>query len=305
MVRIELLYREILYHFVRQGFSLTGVHYFLLAAIFTAYTEAESVASHCSVLFFDEIDALGHSRGPTGGNTSQDGGDGCSRRVLAELLIQLTQLADRANREESCDELDCSSDADDSPNTAGRKHSPRVIVVAATNRPEDCDAALLRRFPVRVHVGLPSQRDRRKIFSKFLGEFGHNITASQLEELAAATDGWSGSDLESLTREAAMAPIRECLRHAATMKRRARKREQKGGDESSQQEQRKSVDADEEAREVLLSSFNKLRPVTLRDFEAAMEFWLGNQQTTFIGEIPQEVSHVHYDSSSSSEEEDN
>ena len=276
----------------------------------------------CTVLFFDEIDALGHARGPTetGGQSSET--DGCSRRVLAELLIQLTLLSAPPNDKEN-DAYAYNS----SPHHAFGEHNEkysgeetqsdecsllravskvRVIVVAATNRPEDCDPALLRRFSIRANVDLPTKRDRRKIISKFLCEFDHTITKAQLHDLAGATEGWSGCDLEALTREAAMAPIRECLRSAAMLKRRARKTEQQGGDESGQGIKQKAVDADEEARDALMRDFRQLRPVTLEDFEDAVEFWLGNQHqatSTLAGSIQQKRKHVHYDSDSSSEDE--
>ena len=89
------------------------------------------------------------------------------------------------------------------PNKDKRAPKPRIIVIAATNRPEDCDPALLRRFSVRVLVDTPSRRDRKRIVSRLLSNIDHSLTARQMDEIAVATDGWSGSDLESLTREAA------------------------------------------------------------------------------------------------------
>ena len=176
---------------------------------------AHDMDSKCAVLFFDEIDALGQSRGGGGGGTSSsrlsgagrlathaDGGgggaEGSSRKVLAELLIQMTRLntknglmvhetteeaddpqpadlsVDQAyeedvdegqdqeiigvnTRDQLEDEENCSmatsennsevasmNEAEDnqSPTRCTRETtSVRVIVVAATNRPEDCDPA--------------------------------------------------------------------------------------------------------------------------------------------------------------------
>jgi SpoVK/Ycf46/Vps4 family AAA+-type ATPase len=290
--------------------------------LFIAYNDAKRMESQCTVLFFDEIDALGHSRGPSdsgGGQSSEN--DGCSRRVLAELLIQLTKLSSTANDKENDRYASNSSlsgcvlgehnekymaESDDS---SLHRENVRVIVVAATNRPEDCDPALLRRFSIRANVDLPAKRDRRKIISKFLCEFDHTITKAQLNDLAGATDGWSGCDLESLTREAAMAPIRECLRSAAMLKRRARKLEQQqqGGDESAQGVKQKPLDADEQARAALMKDFRQLRPVTLADFEDAVEFWLGHQHqgtsSPLSGSMQPKRKQVHYDSESSSEDE--
>jgi SpoVK/Ycf46/Vps4 family AAA+-type ATPase len=266
--------------------------------------------NRCTVLFFDEIDALGQSRGvgtsnnngngttgggkagPSIGKSNQSGGSGSggsgdnsSRRILAELLIQLTKIntvhgtydsssLSIDSSEENCDEeekdkyfeesrldsreeeenMDANffSSSDDTPavicqdkmileeeDKVRRQHkhnndiennnsidndndnrTVRVIVVAATNRPEDCDPALIRRFAVQVQVGLPKAKDRKKMLKKSMEDINHTITKKQFSDLSLITDGWSGSDLQSLAREAAMAPVRECIRRAALMKRR-------------------------------------------------------------------------------------
>ena len=152
---------------------------------------------------------------------------------------------------------------------------PRVIIVAATNRPEDCDPALLRRFAVRVLVGLPTKKDRKKIIKRLLSDVEHDITSSQLNELATSTDEWSGSNLES--REAVMAPIRECLRSAAIAKRKARKLAmQKRGDAvDSAQKTDEQKKADDATRDSLLNNFRNLRPVSCKDFEDGIAFFLG------------------------------
>lgn len=194
-----------------------------------ARARAKKMESKCTVVFFDEIDALGRSRVDEGSSgESQSGGDHSSRRVLAELLIQMTALSNAANGEEDsesdeeeedydgyCDDsFTCQSTlstarsdgfgrrttqirntGDDSMNNKVQVVKPRVIVVAATNRPEDCDPALLRRFAVRVLVGLPTRKDRKKIIKRLLLDVDHTLTSAQLDELAVATEGWSGSDL--------------------------------------------------------------------------------------------------------------
>jgi SpoVK/Ycf46/Vps4 family AAA+-type ATPase len=196
--------------------------------MFSARARAKKMESKCTVIFFDEIDALGRSRVDEGnGGESKSGGDHSSRRVLAELLIQMTDLSSM-NGEDDGGESECDEDydgyCDDSSFAcqstlsgsevvvachdgnlneraqalnAGDKvrTTPRVIVIAATNRPEDCDPALLRRFAVRVLVGLPTKRDRKKIIKRLLKDVDHTVTADQLDELADATEGWSGSDL--------------------------------------------------------------------------------------------------------------
>jgi SpoVK/Ycf46/Vps4 family AAA+-type ATPase len=107
--------------------------------------------------------------------------------------------------------------------SAGIVTGGRVILIAATNRPADCDPALLRRFTVRVLIDVPTQRDRCRMIQRFLRDIHHIVTKSDIQQISNATDGFSGSDLESFSREAIMAPIRDCLKDAATLKRKARR----------------------------------------------------------------------------------
>jgi transitional endoplasmic reticulum ATPase len=126
-----------------------------------------------SIVFFDEIDALAGTRG----NASES-----TERVVSQLLAELDGLA--AN--------------------------PSVVVLAATNRRESIDPALLRpgRFESHVEVPLPDVDARREILAvhtrgKPLGDDVDH------DDLAAATDGLSGAQLESLVRDASMRAIRD------------------------------------------------------------------------------------------------
>ena len=268
-----------------------------------AREQARQMESRSAVLFFDEIDALGQSRG--GNDTSHSENNGCTRRVLAELLIQMNCINDSQGKgmdenqsafQSDLDSVDTVYDNDEANSRV------RLIVVAATNRPEDCDPALVRRFAVRVVVGLPSHRDRKRIVRRYLKGIENNISKRQLQELAAMTDGWSGSDLESLTREAAMAPVRECIRAAALLKRR-RPRQQKGI--STSQDGAVSVHSNsyEDEHDKILQQFRDLRSVTFEDFEEAIAFWATNHDAS----IPptsrrKSMTQSHYDSSSDEEE---
>ncbi|KAL7427648.1 hypothetical protein ACHAXH_002301 [Discostella pseudostelligera] len=265
-----------------------------------ARRKAKKMESKCAVVFFDELDALGRSRvDEDSGKMSQAGGDNSSRRVLAELLIQMTNLNDSRDASSSGKEGSTTYVPDQ------MQSKPRIIVIAATNRPEDCDPALLRRFAVRVLVGLPSRKDRKKIIQRLLLDVEHNITSSQLNELALATEGWSGSDLESMTREAVMAPVRECLRAAAITKRKASKVVQRrGGDSSQMQELKRVEDAQNATREALLNNFRTLRPVSAVDFEDGIAFFLGDQRdSSASGQFGSKNKQLHYDSSSSSDDD--
>jgi SpoVK/Ycf46/Vps4 family AAA+-type ATPase len=86
----------------------------------------------------------------------------------------------------------------------------RVLVLAATNRPFDLDEAVIRRFPRRLMIDLPDADNRAKILKVILAE--EDLAPDfNVEELAAATDGYSGSDLKNLCTTAAYRRIRELL----------------------------------------------------------------------------------------------
>ncbi|XP_022614736.1 ATPase family AAA domain-containing protein 1-A-like [Seriola lalandi dorsalis] len=87
----------------------------------------------------------------------------------------------------------------------------QVMVMGATNRPQDVDPAILRRMPATFHVGLPSIRQRQDILRLILA--GENLSnAINLKEIAEKTDGYSGSDLRELCRDAAMYRVRDYVR---------------------------------------------------------------------------------------------
>ncbi|KAI8081116.1 P-loop containing nucleoside triphosphate hydrolase protein [Thamnidium elegans] len=87
----------------------------------------------------------------------------------------------------------------------------RIVILGATNRPNDIDSAILRRMPKRFAVRLPSESQRKSILELLLK---HIQLASDfnMTELVQRTAGLSGSDLKELCRNAAMIPIREYVR---------------------------------------------------------------------------------------------
>ena len=126
-----------------------------------------------SIVFFDEIDALAGVRG----NTSES-----TERVVSQLLAELDGLS--AN--------------------------PNVVVLAATNRRDAIDPALLRpgRLESHVEVPNPDTAARREILD--VHTVGKPLdTDVSLDELAEGTAGFSGAQLGSLVREASMRAIRE------------------------------------------------------------------------------------------------
>ncbi|XP_026199856.1 ATPase family AAA domain-containing protein 1-A [Anabas testudineus] len=87
----------------------------------------------------------------------------------------------------------------------------QVMVMGATNRPQDVDPAILRRMPTTFHVGLPNTRQRQEILRLILA--GENLSnAINLKEIAEKTEGYSGSDLRELCRDAAMYRVRDYVR---------------------------------------------------------------------------------------------
>lgn len=90
------------------------------------------------------------------------------------------------------------------------REKERVLVLAATNRPFDLDEAVIRRFPRRLMVDLPDALNRAKILKIILAD--EDIASDlDIDELASATDSYSGSDLKNLCTTAAYQRIREIL----------------------------------------------------------------------------------------------
>ena len=118
----------------------------------------------------------------------------CKRSL--ETSIDLEQdNNDKQIVQSQCDENDCDY----------------LVVIAATNRLLDLDEAVLRRFDVKIHVGTPDTETRRMQTLRFLKNVAHNLSDSDLTNIADMTCGWSGSDMETLCREAAMAPLRSVI----------------------------------------------------------------------------------------------
>ncbi|KAL1541489.1 hypothetical protein AAHA92_25701 [Salvia divinorum] len=90
------------------------------------------------------------------------------------------------------------------------KDSQRILVLGATNRPFDLDDAVIRRLPRRIYIDLPDADNRHKILKIILAR--ENLeTGFPLEQLANATEGYSGSDLKNLCIAAAYRPVQELL----------------------------------------------------------------------------------------------
>jgi katanin p60 ATPase-containing subunit A1 len=132
-----------------------------------------------TVIFFDELDALGSKRGDSSEHES-------SRRVKSEMLIQMDGV------QSNCDS---------------------VTVLAATNRPWDLDEALRRRLEKRIFIPLPDRSGRKKLFRISLREL--NLASDvDIDALVELTNHYSGADLSNVCREAAMMGLRKKMKEA-------------------------------------------------------------------------------------------
>lgn len=125
------------------------------------------------------------------GSRDNEGENESSRRIKNEFLIQWSSLSSAAagNSNEEDDE--------------------RVLVLAATNLPWSIDEAARRRFVRRQYIPLPEPETRSAQLKKLLSYQKHTVTDEDFLELLTLTEGFSGSDLTSLAKDAAMGPLRE------------------------------------------------------------------------------------------------
>ena len=138
------------------------------------FQQAEAKAP--CIIFIDELDALGKTRG-----TSVVGGHDEREQTLNALLVEMDGFGSNSG----------------------------VIVIAATNRPETLDPALLRpgRFDRHVLVDRPDVRGREEILKVHVAEVKINPSVN-LEQVARITSGFCGADLANLVNEAALLAAR-------------------------------------------------------------------------------------------------
>jgi SpoVK/Ycf46/Vps4 family AAA+-type ATPase len=141
-------------------------------AIRDIFRRARQVAP--TIIFFDEIDALAPRRGANTGTQ-------VTETTVSQLLSEMSGLEDLKG----------------------------VVVMAATNRPDMIDSALLRpgRFDRLLYVPTPDEKTRLEIFKIHTKDMP--LKGVNLKELAEKTDGFSGADIEALAREAGMDALRE------------------------------------------------------------------------------------------------
>lgn len=129
-----------------------------------------------SIIFIDEIDSIAPKREEVTGEVE--------KRIVSQLLTLMD----------------------------GMKSRGKVVVIAATNRPDSIDPALRRpgRFDREIEIGIPDQQGRREILN--IHTRGMPLEEKvNLEQMAKVTHGFVGADLETLAKEAAMRSLRRIL----------------------------------------------------------------------------------------------
>lgn len=131
------------------------------------------------IIFFDELDAIATSRGGVMGDSH------VTERVISQLLTELDGIEELKD----------------------------VTVIAATNRPDIIDTALLRpgRFDKLIYIKTPDEEARKGIFKIHLKKkpLGRDV---DIEELAKKTEGYTGADIAAVCNQAVMECMREYIR---------------------------------------------------------------------------------------------
>lgn len=128
-----------------------------------------------SIVFIDEIDSLCTQRA--------EGESEASRRIKTEFLVQMDGVG---------------------------SDQRGVLILGATNVPWEIDQAMRRRFEKRVYIALPEGPARAAMVKIHLGNTENSITEEQFEQIGEMAEGYSGSDLSVVVREALMEPVRKC-----------------------------------------------------------------------------------------------
>ncbi|CAG2105424.1 unnamed protein product [Medioppia subpectinata] len=142
----------------------------LVRALFAVARELQP-----TIIFIDEVDSLLSER--------RENEHEASRRLKTEFFIQFDGIHST--------------------------NEDRILVMAATNRPQELDDAALRRFSKRIYISLPDCETRIILLEKLMSKQNNPLSRRELQQLAAETEGYSGSDLTNLAKDAALGPIRE------------------------------------------------------------------------------------------------
>lgn len=143
----------------------------LVKQLFTMARESKP-----AIIFIDEVDSLCGTRG--------EGESEASRRIKTEFLVQM--------------------------NGVGHDDTG-VLVLGATNIPWQLDNAIKRRFEKRIYIPLPGPEARKRMFELNVGTTPCELTNPDYRALADKTQGYSGSDIAVVVRDALMQPVRKVL----------------------------------------------------------------------------------------------
>ena len=129
-----------------------------------------------SVIFVDEIDSLCSSR--------SDGDNDSTRRIKTEFLVQMDGVG---------------------------KINKNVLILGATNLPWLIEPAMRRRFEKRIYIPLPDSNARKVIISQYLKtEALFKCSDNEISQIVELTEGYSGSDISTMMKDALMQPVRKC-----------------------------------------------------------------------------------------------
>ncbi|XP_049932250.1 ATPase family AAA domain-containing protein FIGL1 isoform X2 [Nymphaea colorata] len=132
-----------------------------------------------AVIFVDEIDSLLSQRKSEGEHES-------SRRLKTQFLIEM-------------EGFDTGSE--------------QILLIGATNRPQELDEAARRRLTKRLYIPLPSPEARAWIVRNLLAKDGlFSLSDEDINSVCRLTEGYSGSDMKNLVKDASMGPLRDALR---------------------------------------------------------------------------------------------
>jgi len=137
------------------------------------------------VLFFDEVDKL------IPNNTSLE--SSVNARVLQEFLTQVN----------SCDD-----------------YRGKILILGATNYPQNLDGALTRRFEKRIEIGLPSFDERIFLLKELIrcdGVMKSNMTEDQFKNVAEKTHDYSNAELQTIIQEAGTSVVQTCAENNANI----------------------------------------------------------------------------------------
>lgn len=140
-----------------------------------------------SVLLIDEMDSLGRKHSGKESDIEQ--------KIKKEFLRQMDLI---------------------------KESKDQVCVFATTNMPWEMDVRTLKRFERKILVPMPDAQSRKQILMLHAGD-QHSLTSEDFANIAAETEGYSGSDLSTLVNDALMRPIKEL--QDATHFRKVKKRE--------------------------------------------------------------------------------